>query len=552
MSEGIDRRSFLTRGLSAAGLVAVGGGVSGLLSACGSNSSTSTTSGTPGVSTSPPKRGGRVVFATGSEVNGMDPSSGRFDGTGYLYANTVFDSLTALDATGRPQPNLALSVEPNSDYTVWTLKLRPGVLFHDGKVCDAAAVKFNLDNLRSSALAGPALTPIASVTTPDSMTVVVTMHSPWVPFDYYLAYQPGFVAAPSMLRDTANGPLHPVGTGPFVFKEWVPGDHFLATRNAHYWRPGLPYLDEIEFKPIIDQTAQENSLTSGVVDILSAAYPQEIVDLRKNPSVVVIDDSKEVIGEPSLNFLMLNTAVAPLDDLRVRQALAYATDLKALGEALSAGLLSPVTTLFPPGSPFYTPSPYPSFDPAKARSLVQAYEREKGPISLELGGPQTSLVLTANQLIQQQWKSVGIQSHIIQVQEQEYILNALLGRFQVYFWQQFGAPDPDVNYVFWTPNNAAPIGQYALQFPRLKDQRIQQALDAGRQSPDPAVRARAYQQVGKVFNEDLPYVWLSRAVNAVAARTYVQNFANPTLPSGQKGLGQANGVVQVAQIWRST
>jgi peptide/nickel transport system substrate-binding protein len=553
VSDRIDRRNFLGRGLSAAGLVTVGGGLPALLSACGSSSSSpSASSGTAGVSTATPKPGGKVVFATSSEVNGMDPSSGRFDGTGYLYANAVFDSLTQLDATGKPQPYLAASVAPNPTYTVWTIKLRPGVMFHDGKVCDAAAVKFNIDNLRHSALVGPALSPISDVSTPDSMTVVVTMNTPWVPFDYYLAGQPGFIAAPSMLQDTANGPLHPVGTGPFVFKEWVPGDHFLLTRNQHYWRPGLPYLDELEYRPIIDETAQENSINSGVVDMLSTGYPQDIVDLQKNSQVVVIDDAKSLIGEPQLNFYMLNTAVAPLDDIRIRQALAYATDLKALQEALSAGLLSPETTLFPPGSPYYAPAPYPSFDPAKARSLVQSYEREKGPVSFELGGPQTSVVLTANQLVQQQWKSVGIQTHIVQVQEQTYILNALLGKYQVYFWQQFGTPDPDANYVFWATNNAAPVGQYALQFPRLKDQRVQQAIDAGRVTADPTARARAYQQVGQIFNQDLPYIWLSRAINAVAAKTYVQNFANPTLPSGQKGLGLSNGVVQVAQIWRSS
>ncbi len=553
MPESIDRRDFLSRGLrTAAGLTVIGGGASGLLAACGSSNTGSSASANTGVSTASPKPGGKVVFGVGSEDNSMDPSTGRFDTTGYLYAGAVFDPLTAIDPQGRPQPYLAQSVVPNADYTSWTITLRPGINFHDGTPCDAAAVKFNLDNLVSSVLVGPEFSDIENVTTSGPLTVVVNMKSPWVPFPYHLAGQPGFVASPKMLQDKANGGMHPVGTGPFIFQEWVPNDHFSVKKNPNYWRRGLPYLDALEFKPIIDQSPQENALRAGSIDILSTMYPQIITDARSDPTLAIVDDSKQVVGEQNLNFIMLNLSVPPTDDIRVRQAMAYATNNQALWNALADGIGNPTNSLFQEGSPYQAQTSYPSYNPSKARSLVQEYQREKGPISLQLGAIPSSFVVAADQLIQQQWKSVGIQANILQTEQAQYILNAVEGHFQANVWQQFGVNDPDANYVFWAPANGSAVGQFGLQFPRNKDPLVQQAIDQGRTQSNPNARIAAYQEVAKRFAEDLPYIWLTRAVSAVAARSYVQNFANPTFPNGQNRLGLQTGIVQTAQIWRSS
>jgi peptide/nickel transport system substrate-binding protein len=247
MAERIDRRSFLARGaVTGAGIVAIGAS-GGLLEACSSGASTGTSTGSGshpnGVSTVTPKPGGKLIFGVESEEKGFDPTTATFDTTGILCARTVFDPLAAIAADGSVQPYLAKSITANADHTTWTIVMRPNVVFHDGTPCDATAVACNFKAHKASALTGPAVPNIATITVTDPLTVTVTMHTPWVPFNYYLCGgiggQIAFIAAPSMLKDK-NGTGTPVGTGPFVFGKKVPNDHFTGTKNPYYWRPGYP------------------------------------------------------------------------------------------------------------------------------------------------------------------------------------------------------------------------------------------------------------------------------------------------------------------------
>ncbi len=169
-----------------------------------------------------------------------------------MYARTVFDPLTIVTAEGGWAPYLAESVVPNSSYTTWTITLKPNVVFHDGTPCNGAALLQNLQAQSKSLLTGIVINPtLVSITQTGPLAVAISFKSPWVPFPFYLAGgiggQIAYVVAPSMLANP-NGTNHPVGTGPFVFQEWIPNDHFTATANPNYWRPGhaLPGLHHVQ------------------------------------------------------------------------------------------------------------------------------------------------------------------------------------------------------------------------------------------------------------------------------------------------------------------
>ena len=203
-----------------------------------------------------------------------------------MYARTVFDPLTIITLNGDWAPYLAESVVPNAAYTSWTITLRPNVVFHDGTPCNGAALVTNLEAQAKSLLTGVVLSPtLVSITQTGPLAATITFKSPWVPFPYYLAGgiggQIAYVVAPSMLSNP-NGTTHPVGTGPFVFKEWIPNDHFTATANPNYWRKGLPYLSEITFKPIPDEEARAEALKSGTIDLMITDTPQIITQFRGN------------------------------------------------------------------------------------------------------------------------------------------------------------------------------------------------------------------------------------------------------------------------------
>ena len=531
-----DRRAFL-RGLVVAGAALVG--------ACAAPGASS---GRP-ASARGPRAGGALTFATEAEINSFDTRLGAWDSTGLLYAGTVYDPLFTQASDGSVRPYLAHSITPNADYTQWTLRLRPGIRFHDGSPLDAATVKVNLDGSARAPLTGPYLFNMNGTRVIDPLTLLVTMNTPWVPFPSYLTRQPGYMAALKQLADT-SGRARPIGTGPFIFKEWLPGEHFTATRNPDYWRPGLPYLDAITYRPIVDPTSRGSSLLAGDVHLMHSSDTQSVADFAHRPGYSQVNDLTSVLGEPDQAFIMLNTAVPPLNDLRVRQALACATDRQRVIDTIYNGLTRPADGPFPAGSPYSGPTGYPGHDPARARALVADYQREKGAApSFRFATVNTPKGRSRNELLQAMWRAAGIQTDIVVVEQSPLILNAISGSFQACGWRQFNCPDPDANYVSWSGTTAAPVGRQALNFARNRDPQIDAALEAGRTQVDPQVRAAAYRLVAARLGADVPYLWIAPAAWIVAAHSRVGGLGRATLPDGGLARGMISGVIPIAELF---
>jgi peptide/nickel transport system substrate-binding protein len=522
-----------------------------LAAACGGGGSKGSSGSTTG-NAGTPKPGGHLVMGTEAEIDGFLPPANRFDVTGLQYASTVYDSLTTFGKDNKVHPYLAQSVDHNADYKVWTIKLRPGVTFSNGDPLTAADVVADLQAHQKSPLTGPAVTNIASVAPGgDNLTVVVTCKTSWVPFPVYLAGQIGYVFSPKMLTDP-KGSLHPIGTGPFIMKEWVIGNHFTATKNPNYWQKGLPYLDSIEYRPILEVQSRTSSLQSGTIDLMHSSDPKSLLDLKSQSSVNSIDDSK-VVGEQEEDFIMLNTGKAPLDDLRVRQALAFATDRKKYNDTINFGI--------PPlsdgpfgnvGSPYHSPTGYPNYDLQKAKDLVRAYEQSKASnsITFELGTTNIGRNLQAASLLQDMWKQAGITVSIKQVEQSQFILNALQGQYQAYIWRQFGEPDADFDFVWWSSLTASPEGQLALNFSRNKDPQIDADLVKGRTSPNQSDRLAAYQDIAKRFAVDLPFLFTNETVWQIASKPNVHGIVDWTLPDGTPGIDHAvGGLFYMSHVW---
>lgn len=500
------------------------------------------------MSKAPPRRGGTLTFATESDTDGFDPTAGLWGSASLLSARTVYDTLAAVDARGSARPYLAQSITANGNYTQWTIVVRHGVVFHDGSPLTAAAVKTNLDAIRTAPLTRPTLDTIDAVDVVDPMTVVVSMRAPWVPFPFHLAGQAGVVVEPSTLLSGAAD-RKPVGTGPFVFERWVPGETFTATRNSHYWRTGLPYLDKIEYQPIVDQRLREDSFTAGKVDMMHSSDTQNVVNLRGDPSWVTIDDAHYNHSEPDMDFVLLNTGASPTDDVRARLALAYAIDKQQVINKLHNGVPPKSFGPFARGSAYHSDTNYPYFDLDTAKALVAEYQQAKGPVAVELLTESTDRGRQTGRLIRGMWQKAGVSCDVVQLDRSEIAARALRGSFQACAWRQFAAADPDLNYAWWSADTAAPVGQPSLNFSRNRSSAVQQALDTGRSSTDPSIRIAAYKGLARSLAAELPYLWTNRAIWIVAAQHRVQNFAGSTLPTGDRAVPMSAGVVTPAEIW---
>jgi peptide/nickel transport system substrate-binding protein len=481
-----------------------------------------------------PKSGGTLVIGTEADPSSLDPLRiGSY--AERQYANAIFDTLLEVDPSGKIVPHLVTSYEVSPDGKTYTLKLRPGVKFHDGTAFDAEAVVFNLNRVRDPKNACRCLgnvTAVTSVKALDPQTVEIGLSSPYVSFPAILADTPAMMASPAALKanPTAFG-NEPVGTGPFKFSSWTKGSRFIAEKNPDYWKQGRPFTDKVEFRGLQNSETREATMRSGALDILVQPTPKFTAAAKRDKKYVVLEPS----GFGTL-FLALNVKNPQLSDVRVRRALAHATNRDLLLKAIFQNLLKPATTPFGYGFPGLSQvKNYPEFNPAKAKALLKEYGK---PVSIQLMGdntPFTQLTITA---VQQMWQSVGVKVELKVFDQARLIQNMLSHDFQSALFRWSGRPDPDLNvYGFFHSTVAARAtsanyGQYASP-------EMDKLLDAGRQETDPAKRIAIYDQVSQLLANDLPYIFLAYVSGPLISTPKVHGI--PAVP---------DSIVRVAEVWK--
>ena len=507
-----------------------------------------------------PQAGGSITVGLEAETDGFDPTSNRWGNSGYMIASAVFDPLTAFDADGNWQPYLAQSFTSSADFRTWTITLRPGVSFTNGEPLDGAAVVKDLNAVRADLLTGAALANVASVAVDptEPLAVIVTTTDPWASFPAILSGQIGFMAAPAQLdAPKPESSNHPIGTGPFMQKEWVPDSHWSGVRNPNYWRTEsdgtrLPHLDSVEFRPIVDPQSRVSALTAGDVDMITTSEWGSMARLRDEAShgslQFVLDR-----GESEENFILFNTQKAPLDDVRVRRGLAFCSDPAPLAAANQAPLDRVADSQFAPDSPYYVNTNFPRDDVAAGKALIDAYRVDHpGEVRVVLTTNPVASYMATTALLAAQWERCGVSVDQRTEEQSRFISDAVTGQFEADLWRQFSGDDPDTNYVWWTGRNAR--GPLTLNTARLKDDQIDAALDRARASADPAVRVQAYADLQRRQTELVPYLWIAHAQWAVGAADDVQGIGNGTLPDGRPARRFGTGVFRLTQAWldRST
>jgi ABC-type transport system substrate-binding protein len=477
-----------------------------------------------------PVAGGELTYGIRSDGSGFDTTS-PLQPASQEVLGPMNDPLVGIDENNDWAPNLAEDLTPNADFTEWTITLRPDVRFHDGEPVDAEAVVANVEAFIASPTVGFALAPVESVTAVDELTVSVTMSTPWATFPFYLAGQPGFVVSP----DTIGTNDDFVGVGPFVLDRWDPGDSARMVRNDDYWRgdEGFPYLDAVTMKVIPEQESRRQAFEAG--DIQAYANPGDttILEFLENPDVRV-DQST---GSALEMLITLNTAEPPLDDVRVRQALAKAVDRDLIIESFRSGLTEPADSYIDRGSEFYVDAGYPDFDPEGAAELVAEYEDEVGPVEFTLLATNTSEILDTAELAVSFWEEAGVDVEIVETAPGTMVPPVINDDFDAVIWAQFGGVDPDSDYVFFHSSGGA------LNWSNLVSAKLDEGLDLGRSTDDPELRADGYAMVQAALAEEVPMVWFDHVgqVQAVVSDPSVGGIFPGTLPDGSARLGLTNG-----------
>ena len=322
-----------------------------------------------------------------------------------VYAN-VFEGLARFAADGSIKPALAESWEISEDGLSYTFHLHAGVKFHDGSDFNAEDVKFSLDriNAEGSLNAQKALyADIESVEVVDPQTVKVTLSKPNGNLIYNLAWGDAVIVAP----ETVDGnKTKPVGTGPFVFSNRVEGDSIVLTKNPDYW--GTPVaLEGATFRFIADPTAAFAALQAGDVDTFpNFPAPETVAQFQNDPRFRVVIGATE--GE---TILTMNNGKAPLDNVKVREAIAHAIDRQAIIDGAMFGYGTPIGTFLSPANPDYVDlTAQSNYDPEKSKALLaEAGWDPNAVLSLKLP-PVEGYARRGGEIIAQQLAAVGIKT----------------------------------------------------------------------------------------------------------------------------------------------
>lgn len=534
--------------------------------------------------------GGKLIVSGEAEVaNAWTPAAMQCDSYCQERARSFFDPVAALGADNKVHPYLAESIEPNAEFTEWTITLRDGIQFTDGTPVDADAVIYNLQASGTGLLIANALPDIAKVDDPsgatnadgtpkkilkiekkDDKTFTIFMGKggdpdqplAWPGFDFYLAGQFGLIASKTWLEAVAADPTKasmPVGSGPFIVESYTPRDVLVVKRNPNYWQKDangvqLPYLDEIDFKVIEDSQTAEEALQNGELDIFSTSSAQVISDFREDPENFPMSEQTDFV---ETNYLLIDLAKpGPTSDARVRCALSMAIDRQELIDLTEGGLTQVANGLFSPGQEGYLEDN--GFDPAQnidgAKALIEEYKADNpGDVNVTYGHTATAIGDQTAELLKGYWAEIGVNTDIIVVPQDKFITNALFGdpSFVIYGWRNHAGLTVDQQNFWWNSSAGPPDGQLALNFGRIHDDKVDALLADARSNLDEAARKKDAEDINRQMAKECYQIPTNYTLWGTPHKPEVQGLGATVLPDGTLARDGAgfSGQFWVNSLW---
>lgn len=436
------------------------------------------------------------------------------------------------DGTLEVEPALAENWTVSDDGKEYTFKLREGVTFHDGTPLTAEAVKFNFDRMLDESHpyhnTGPFplaffFSSVDNVEAVDPQTVKFTLNAPYAPFLSNLAYPTGLIVSPEAVKKYGKDfGRNPSGTGPFRFAEWESNSKVVAVRNDDYWGDKAK-LEAVVFRPITDANTRVAEMLAGSIDMMVEVPPNALSEFENDRFKV-----EEQAG-PHLWFLILNAKEGPFADKRMRQAVNYAINKKALVEGVLEGTAEVAAGPTPPAFAWaYNDSlqPYP-YDPEKAKALIKEAGQEGAKLTFYVteGGSGMLDPVPMGTAIQADLKAVGLDANI-----ETYEWNTFLGKVNPGLEGK-----ADMAEMAWMTNDPDTLPYLALRTEAWPDKggfnsgyysnpEVDKLLVAARESTDQAERAKLYRQMQEIVQEDAPWVFVANWKQNAVTSDQVKDF----------------------------
>ncbi|MDQ6675270.1 MAG: ABC transporter substrate-binding protein [Chloroflexota bacterium] len=483
-----------------------------------SGAATSTSAGAP-------KPGGTLRMALGTDVTLLDPvmSGSKLDRQVY---HNLYDPLLVLDDKLGIQPNLAESWQTPDPATL-ILKLRQGVKFHDGTEFNSEAARINFDRMANDpkSVRKGEVANIASTEAVDPLTLKINLKNPDSSLLATLTDRAGMMVSPAAIQKLGADLQHDAtgaGTGPFQFIEWIPDDHVVLKRNDAYWnKSGGPYLDQIRYRPIPDDTVKLQSLQGGEIDALDYLAPRTVALAKADSNLATID-------VPSLAafWYMLNTTKPPFDNKALRMAVTYALDAEAIVKGVYLGVGVAANGPISPSSWAYDDTIKPvARDLAKARAMLAEGGRPDG-FTFTFTIVNTPFGVQEAEVVKAQLAEAGITCNVQPVDAAGQLAAGNGKTFEMTTYAWSGRPDPDGNtYQFFHTTPGVSLNWSGISNPQLD-----QLLEQTRQVTDHAERKKLYSQAIQILHDEAPAVFIVHPVEPKAMSPKLQGYT--AVPDG--------------------
>ena len=472
---------------------------------------------------------GNLVAAIAGEPDQLDPqkTSAYFS---FEVLENVFDTLVEPDANLEMRPALAESWTVSPDQLVWTFHLRRSVTFHDGSPFTADDVVYSYRRIIDQELANAdKLSAVTGITAADPSTVVITLKQPTPNLLTNLGGFKGLAIVQRRNVESGEIATHPVGTGPFAFQSQKSGDSIILKANPTYWA-GAPKVSGVTFRFISEPSTALSALQAGEIDWTDSIPTQRVAQLKDDDSITLATTASNDYW-----YLALNEARPPWNDLRVRQAIAYAIDRDAIVQATSYGTAVANQLAIPQGNPWYTPYDAYRHDVDKAKSLLA--DAGAAPKSIDMlvtsEYPET---VTAAQIIADNLAPLGITVNIRTVDFATWLDEQNNGHFDMLMMGWLGNIDPDDFYYAQHHTNGSSNAQ------KFSNPEVDRLLDAGRVETNRNARAGDYAKAATIIADQVSYIylynpsviqaWTTRLSGYEARRDGAIRFRTATLASG--------------------
>ncbi|MFD2610913.1 ABC transporter substrate-binding protein [Paenibacillus gansuensis] len=487
-----------------------------------------------------------LIVARGGDSASLDPAIVT-DGESLKVTEQMFEGLLTYKAgTTEVMPALAESYEASPDGLTYTFKLRQGVKFHDGTDFNADAVVFNFNRWTDpkspykfegdsfdyyDSMFGPdGSRVIKEVKAVDPSTVQIILNKPQAPFLQNIAMPSFSIGSPKAIQEKKDKyKSEPVGTGPFMFKEWKRNDSITVEKNPNYWQQGLPKLNKVIIRVIPENTARFTALQNGEIDLMEGVNPDDLAALEGNTDLQKIMRDSFNVG-----YLGFNTKKKPFDNPKVRVALNYAVNKEGLIQAFYGGLAKPAVNPMPPSTLGYNADvqDYP-YDLEKAKTLLAEAGYPNGLpdeltfYAMPVARPYMPDGKKVAEAIQADFAKIGVKTKIESPEWATYLDDAKKGdKDDLYMlgWQGDNG-DPD-NFLFTLLHKDA-IGSNNYSF--YSNEEVNKLLTAGQSETDPKKREDLYKQAQLLIKQDAPWVPLVHSTPLLAGKANLSGYVpSPT------------------------